>query len=163
MNYKELLETYKAARKQYGFKDPLTKYYANLIICICTGKDHKAVIKNTMTIINQEAREQGLTFYLQNTDLSSLKKDYTEIFNLISDLKIYVIMHIVNNQTISNKIKEISNNNQQTKKLLGEVFKEIVRNETKLGFELEMMYLSILNNISDIEFYEIMNEQLKLT
>ena len=50
MNYKELLETYKAARKQYGFKDPLTKYYANLIICICTGKDHKAVIKwNTVS------------------------------------------------------------------------------------------------------------------
>lgn len=45
MNYKELLETYKATRRQYGFKDPLTKYYANLIICICTGKDHKAVIK----------------------------------------------------------------------------------------------------------------------
>ena len=115
-----------------------------------------------MTIVNAEAREQALTFYLENIDLSSLKKDYTKIFNLLSDLKIYVIMDIVNNKTICNKIKEISNNNQQTKELLGEVFKEIVLSETKLGFELKMIYLRILNNINDVEFYQIISEQLGL-
>jgi len=111
-----------------------------------------------MTLIrNKKAREQSLDFYLQDIDLTSLKKEYRRNLELLDTLKILKLDTAIKRLAV--KFEEIySNNKSQNKQLLGQIFKEHI-NTFHIG---DVNSQLLINDISNIELYQYVIDELGL-